>query len=376
MRFAGHRTRRAALILEVIIALTVFVLASGLLAAELVNGMQLTGRADAQMRANQLADRMLALLELDPNLTAQLSQELQTHGDFGKSYPRWFWRATVEPLQNVDGLGLVSLELLYQGDPNDPENYETAGVVRHLHVLKAAPGRVDLAKDFGVDQEAVDALSQSLPIAGIDPTALDPQAIAALDPQTLLAILPTLMQLLPQLSGGNFSPDMLASLMGGMGGGGAGGSQQDAIMALIKQQLGDQISDEQLQQIMNGLGQGGGGQFGGGPGGGRGGGGRGGQGNNGNGGDNPEQQAIREMLRSSLAGQISDAELDQMINNIGRGGGGFAPPPGFNPQQGGANGGQGGPPRRGGGGPGGRGQTINQINQTRDVANPGKKSSG
>lgn len=389
--------RRAALILEVVISLTIFVLASGFLAAELINGMRMTGQAEAQMRANQLADRMLALLELDPNLTAQLTQEQTTHGDFGKSNPRWFWRATVEPVINTTGLGLVTLELLWQPDPNKADDYETASVVRHLHTLKAAPGRIDLAKDFGVDQEAVDQLSQTLPIAGFDPTQLDPQAIAAMDPQTLMALLPALMQLLPQLGGGNVSPEMLSQLLGGLNGGalpggsGQGGSgqssgnpQRDAIAAMIKQALGGQIDDAQLQQLLNSLpNQGGGGQAQG-PGGGRG-------GQNG-GGQDPQQQMIRDFLRSQLNGQVSDADLEQMMNNIGRNGGGFAPPPGagFTPGggrgnlgggqngggrgnfNGGQNGGQNG--GRGNGGRGG-GQTINQINNSRDTANPGKKSS-
>ena len=65
---------------------------------------------------------------------------------------------------DVEGVGELVVQVLYQEDKDNVDSIEGAKVVRELHMLKAPPGRVDLAADFGLEQEAVDALTGVLPI--------------------------------------------------------------------------------------------------------------------------------------------------------------------------------------------------------------------
>ncbi len=286
-----HRTattRRAALLLEVIVALTIMVFSLSVIASQLVGGMQMVQDVDRQTRAIQFTDRMLALLELDPEAIAQIGEEQQIDGDFGRQYPGWFWRAS---LQNTgtEGLGLITLEILAMRDTGEEGSLEEARVVRAVRMLKAAPQPIDLVADFGVSEEQVAVFAENSPFPELDPTALNPQLLAQLiQPETLMEILPALMPMLAQMGGGqlpaDFSPEMLTELLAGGGelpfapGGGGGGP---------------------LAGIGNGGGGRGGGPRGGGPGG--------------------QNDVIRGMIEGALGDQVSGAELDQLMESLNGG---------------------------------------------------------
>lgn len=213
-------TRRAALLLEVVVALAIMVAAMGLLGAQLYGGIRMTAHADQQTRATELADRLLALLELDQEMAARIFNDRSSDGDFGDDYPGYLWRAYVDQTGTV-GLGLLTIEILYQEDAERPQELDGARIIRELRMLKADPGRLNLAADFGVDEEQLEVLAGSVPIPGFNPAALDPQAIASLSPQELLAVLqqlaPILQQYLPpgtiDLAG--LSGEDLAGLLSG-----------------------------------------------------------------------------------------------------------------------------------------------------------------
>lgn len=216
--------RRAALLLEVIVSLAIMVAALGLIGAQLHSGLKMTAQAETATRAAELSDRLLALLELDPQLAQRIFQERKIDGDFGTEFPGYHWRANVDKT-DVDGLGLVTLEILFQGDPERPTDIDGARVVRHLHLLKADPGRIDLGRDFGVPEEALAVMGPQMSmIPGLDPAQFDPQALAALPPEQLFAVLAQLLPILQQAGiippGLNFdpsaSPDDLAQLIGTM----------------------------------------------------------------------------------------------------------------------------------------------------------------
>ena len=63
--------RRAALLLEIIVALTIMVSAMAFVGAQLIGGLRMVAYADQQARAGELADRMLAILELDTEATVK-----------------------------------------------------------------------------------------------------------------------------------------------------------------------------------------------------------------------------------------------------------------------------------------------------------------
>jgi len=270
---------RAALLLEVIVALTIMVAAMGILGAQLISGLRITEEAETQTRAAQLADRILTLLELDLQTVERFFAERTVEGDFGLQYPGWFWRAQVEQT-DTPGLGLVSVEVLRQPDYERRDSIEGATVVRQMHLLKADPGRIDLARDFGYSQEQIELITSTIPIPGFDPANVNPQELVALDPATLLELLPALLPLLQQYAGGGMPlpdnlPPELRELLGGAGGdvriprfrgvspggasaiGGGGNPQTDMLRDLIRSRLGDQITDEQLDQLLSNMGGGG-----------------------------------------------------------------------------------------------------------------------
>ena len=262
--------RRAALLVEVVVSLTIMVGALGVMGAQLVAGLHMTARADQQTRAAHLADRLLALLEFDLETAQRFFDERETEGDFGEQHLGYFWRATIEPVEvDLEGIGLVTIDVLFQEDPELRDTIEGARLICRLNLLKAEPGLIDLAEDFGLDEEQLTQISELMPIMGFDPSAMNPQELVSLDPELLLELLPQLLPLLEQF---------MSTTRGGRGGG--GGPPAD-LQEMIRDRLGDQAENLPLEEMMQGMGGGGfpGGGGRGGRGGGEGGpGGRGGRG--------------------------------------------------------------------------------------------------
>lgn len=310
------------MLLEIILALTIMVAAMAFVGAQMVGGLRMVAYADQQARAGELADRMLAILELDTEATQRLMEDLTDEGDFGEQYPEYLWRVTVEPLIDVVGLNQISIEVLYQNDPERYGEIEDAKLVHRLHMLKADPGRIDLAADFGFDEQRIEQITDIIPIDGFDPTQLNPQALVSLDPLELMAMLPTLMPLIQELLGA-----------GGGGGRGPGGD-----LANLSE---DQVREMFLQQLggggipTDGLGAGGGGR-----------GGRGGDGGR---------------IPTGADAPAGLEELLRLRDELNTGGGGLTPRSGGN---GGGRRGRGG--NRGGGR--GDGATISDLDRLRDAA--------
>lgn len=196
----ARATARAALLLEVVVALVIMVAVLAVVGSQMVGGIRMVADAESQTRAGELGDRMMALLDLDQQTQQKVFADLESSGDFGESYPDFMWRVSVEPTE-VDGLGQVTLEIVHIDNPEHYGDIEQGQVVRTFHMLKAAPGRIDLVNDFGMNEEQVAAVAQLIPIEGFDPRAMDPQQIASLDPAMLLQLLPQLLPLMQQLLG-------------------------------------------------------------------------------------------------------------------------------------------------------------------------------
>ena len=215
MMYARSRTtRRSALLLEVLLSLAIMVSALGVLGAQLAGGLRMTADMDRLTRAAELTDRILALIELDPAMQEAIQMEQEIDGEFGDQFPGWFWQMTLEPTE-VDGLGLVHVEILHQDDIARQDSVDGAKLVRSVSLLRASPGRIDLVADFGMDEDQVAELATLLPIPDFDPNNVDPQALMAFateNPETLLELLPALMPLLQQFAGTGVAP----------GGGGSG----------------------------------------------------------------------------------------------------------------------------------------------------------
>ncbi|TWT40318.1 hypothetical protein RAS1_40260 [Phycisphaerae bacterium RAS1] len=203
---------RAALLLEVVIALTIMVAAIAMLGSQLVNGLQLVQIDEKQTRGAELADRMLSLLEMDQELLQRVFTDQEDSGDFGEAHPGYFWRVHLEPTPTV-GLGQVTLTILFNEDQERLDSIDAAKPVRTVSLLKADPGKINLATDFGLAEDQMEALNQALPLLGIDPTALNPQDIVSRDPIELFQLLQTLLPIIQQYTGGQlpFDPSQIQS---------------------------------------------------------------------------------------------------------------------------------------------------------------------
>lgn len=232
----SRKRRPAVLLLEIIIAMTIMIAVMAFVGNQMVTGIRMTSFANQQTRVSSLADRVLTLLELDMESVERLFQETEADGDFGDQYPGYFWRATLEPTE-LDGLGQISIAILYQQDPALQDDAESASVVRELHLLKANPGRIDLEADFGFNEEQVAQFEEVLALADASPNELNMQelitALTSLPPEELLALVTQMMPLLQQMMGA----------AGGQAGGGGGpgdmaGLNEDQLRDMIMGRLG------------------------------------------------------------------------------------------------------------------------------------------
>lgn len=241
---------RAALLLEVVVALAIMVAALGMLGTQLVSGLEMTSEADRQTRGAELVDRLLALIEFDPEMESRLLEEEQADGDFGDQYPGWFWEISFQPVEQVPGLGQVRATVLYQEDPDRQDSPEGARIIRQVVLLRAARGEIDLVEDFGMDEEAVAELADMLPME-FDPTAVDPQILVTLateDPEMLMQMLPALVPLLQQYFGSGLEGPA-AQLLGPGGAaalgdlGGEAGEKLQGMLGELGGQMGDLEGD-------------------------------------------------------------------------------------------------------------------------------------
>ncbi len=227
-----NSAQRGALLLEVVVALAILVASIGLLSSQLVTGMNLTTYSEEQTRAAYLADEVLSRIELDPNmhlLLSELGESDELEEEFGDRHPGYFWRITMEPVEpEREDLFVVTVEILFQRDPDDIDNIDGAESVRRLVFLKAEPAKIDLAEDAGLDEAMIEQLRAAVPIPGFDPRAVDMHQLVALDPEAMLELVPIMMALFAQV-GGQLPGDLagqLGGLAGAAGAGGAGSGQE------------------------------------------------------------------------------------------------------------------------------------------------------
>lgn len=228
---SGRRTgmRRGIALLEVVVAVSILVVAMGVVGAAFRNGQQNVLLADRMMRATNMTERLLTHMEL--GLVSAGEQEQS--GGFGEeAEPGMSWKAEVNPDPTLPGLLRVTIHI-YMGDPEGSENEHQKLLT--TTVLRAEPRTINLETDFGFTAEQMDMLTQAIPggEALLDPTSFDPRTIAQLDLETLKELIPTLM----------------AALGGNMG---AGGGLDALIQAAQRgdiqqlQQLGQQLGQQQM----------------------------------------------------------------------------------------------------------------------------------
>jgi hypothetical protein len=221
-----HRRCRAALLLEVVLAMAILVSALGVFGAQLVGGLRSTEAADLRTRADALVERVLGLVEYDPDMQDRLLTEEHLDGDFGDQYPGWTYEIDFKPIEEVAGLGQIRISVLYESEDDMRRDVRGGRVLGEMVLLKAARAKINLVNDFGVPQDKVDEIAGLMP-DDFDPTDFDPQKLIALakeDPQLVMNLLPALVPLLQQYlsQGGSLPADFqLPTGLNGLLGGGS-----------------------------------------------------------------------------------------------------------------------------------------------------------
>jgi hypothetical protein len=144
------------MLLEVVIAVGVLVLGMAFVGLQIHNASRVEMEAERSLRGLLLAERMMA--ELDTGL---IEYDEEVEEEFGRLFPDYGWRMKVEQT-SVPDLNLVKLEILYQPRPQVDEefNFDSARVVHTLYTMRATPTRLDLTRDFGMDDKKADELTE------------------------------------------------------------------------------------------------------------------------------------------------------------------------------------------------------------------------
>jgi len=182
--------RRGAALLEVIFALTILLLAMGVIGMAFRNGQVNMERSDRLARAMAMTERLV--VEMDSGLLEL--EELEQSGWFGEeSIPGLSWRVEVVPEDQLPELLRIAVHV-YLGDPDGTEDERQHVLTTHVYRMK--PRGIDFERDFGFDQDQIDQLTEVIPggAAVFDPQNFDPRALAQLDMETLIELLPELIQ--------------------------------------------------------------------------------------------------------------------------------------------------------------------------------------
>ncbi len=202
-----------------VLSLGILILAMGTVGIVFKNGHDNVIMADELSRAMLLTDRLIA--EFDTQILEEDMRELV--GAFGEEAPGYCFRVELNPSERIAGMLEVDIEI-YDGDPSGPE--EMVRQILSTRVFRAQPMGIDFERDFGLDQDQIQQLTDAIPGGAqvFDPTNFDPRALASLDLDTLIELLPTLIQAF----GGQFGAGELDQIINAVKSGDVGQLQEIA----------------------------------------------------------------------------------------------------------------------------------------------------
>jgi hypothetical protein len=203
------------MLLEVVLALTILVAALAAIGVQINSGISVGYENDRLTQALMLAEAKLGQLD-----TGTLVVE-NSYDAFGATFPGYFWRFDFTPHEDVPGMFLVRLEILYSfpdeilepGDATEAD-LEKAEILATIHTIRPTPPTLDLQRDFGMTDEQMDEIAAKLPPEIADPTNISPAALANMDVQTLLDLMEAAPELMGLLGAGfGFTQEQLDALL-------------------------------------------------------------------------------------------------------------------------------------------------------------------
>jgi len=187
------RQRSAAVLLEVVLALALLMIAMGVIGFTFRNGEYFIERSERLTRAMLMTEKLI--VEMDSGLLAMDEREIT--GTFvtdgvSETMPGMSFEVVTEPSPSV--VGLLNIDInVYMGNPEDEDSRQ---FVLQTHVVRPLPQGLDFERDFGLDQEQIEQLTEAIPggAALFDPNNFDPRSLASLPIDQLVELLPTLLQ--------------------------------------------------------------------------------------------------------------------------------------------------------------------------------------
>lgn len=221
--------RRAAALLEVVIAISILLVAMSVVGATFRNGAHNVELAERMNQASSLTDRLLTELDLGlapilqpveaGDAAASGGQKQELTGWFGEDAPPGMsWKVEAEPDILLPDIFKVGVHI-YLGDPDAGEDRTQR--LLSTYVLRAVPRTINLETDFGFSEEQLTMLTDAIPggAAVFDPTNFDPRTIASLPLDQLQELLPMLMAALGGgAMGGQFDSLLQAAQRGDLSG--------------------------------------------------------------------------------------------------------------------------------------------------------------
>lgn len=195
-------------LLEVVVSLSILLVAMSVVGLTIRNVQRNIERGELIARADVMTERLVA--EMDTGILD--SEERDQSGWFGVEAPQGMsWRVEINPHDTIERLVEVDIRI-YLGDPDGDE--EERRLLSATRLWRVEPRGLDLERDFGLDEDQIDQLTEAIPggVAVLDPNDFDPRLLAHLDMEMLSELLPTLIQAF----GGSFMGGDLNSLLEAM----------------------------------------------------------------------------------------------------------------------------------------------------------------
>ncbi len=185
------------MLLETVIATGLLVLGLAVIGAQFQDSQMSIKKMERRIRAVELAEQQLAHLDL--GLIELDSVDEVQEGDFGPRHPDYGWRMTTEPTA-IDALYCLSLEILFlrraEEYKEDDFDHDAAEVLFAAYALRPTAQKLDLGLDFGLPDEELERVSQTLSdtgVPGLDAANFDPTILAKLDFEQMVEVLPIVL---------------------------------------------------------------------------------------------------------------------------------------------------------------------------------------
>jgi len=212
---ASRSGRRGAMLLEVVLALSILLIAIAVCGLALNNNLADVKKGESLTRAMLLTEELLTRVDAGQ---IQMDQTEQS-GEFGdpdtrsESDPLFSYSLSIVPVEQEPDILRVEATI-FERNPSD--STDGAKQVLVTKTLRAKPRPLNLKEDFGMSDEQLQMLTDSVPggTQVLDPENFDPRSIAQLDMDTLAQLMPLIMQ---AMSSGQLSGQDLSKM--GQGGG-------------------------------------------------------------------------------------------------------------------------------------------------------------